>query len=456
MRKLIIPNTSFEPVRFLWMIEPGDIILLDKLPSKQFMSYLCRIKKIPQDSFEIITPESDGMDLSSQEVLLNEAVIKKIKATLINSHAVTLFPYFFNATIIELANRLAIPIDDRWRHLVKNNVIEKLNDKTEFRNRANQHNIPHPIGTVCHSMEDLSEAIPQYLSSTGKIIIKQPSAGGGLGNIGVSYHDKDTFFGVHKNYLIKEDNIKLIAKEIWLQYTNRYHSQLIIEVYYPHTKTITAILNIDERNQIQLVNTGNIYFLPINTNQLNEQLSIPSSIQAIQMPAVGASQTSILNLIHYSYILAQQVQQTGYRGLLSVDAIITDDDKLKLTEINVRNGGETHINYLINNIFDQSQLPFNNAFALLSSIEHFSLSLDDTLKILEEHELLFNQNHGIIIITLNKETQKLQYLVLAQNEDHLNELQQKCVTVVNNHLSTTAGTAVSMSSADSELNVLSR
>lgn len=110
--------------------------------------------------------------------------------------------------------------------------------------------------------------------------------------------------------------------------------------------------------------------------------------------------------------------------MLSVDAILTDNEEMIFTEMNVRNGGETHINYLISQLFDQSPLPFNNAAVIESSIECFNLSLENTLQIIDENQLSFNKNEGVIIINLNQSTKRLEYLILSNKENALRNLQK--------------------------------
>lgn len=422
MKKLLVPNASYEPSRFLWMVEPGDVILLDKIPDTLFLDYLCKIKNISLDSFKIIPLVSDWKKTYSADTLLDEKIINKIKIALGENQSFTLWPFIYNSTIIELANKLSISISDKQKRFIKDGSIQKWNDKIEFRNIANQYHVPHSIGTICHSLDEFSLTLSTYLNKTGKIIVKQPCSSGTMGNIGIANHAY-TFLGVHKTYLANEKNSHAIALEIWKKYISNQNTQLIVEVYYPHKKTITCILHIDDNQRIHLVNTGIISFPGVNTNQLDYSSNPFTGVQGIQMPISGISNTSLLMLINYSYLLAQHVSDKGYNGLLSIDAILTDNEEMIFTEMNVRNGGETHINYLINQLFNQSPLPFNNAAIIESSIECFDLSLENTLQIIDENQLSFNKNEGVIIINLNQSTKRLEYLILSNKENALRNLQ---------------------------------
>lgn len=425
MPKLIIPNLLIWPARMLWVTEPDDILLLNEIPDNNFIKYVCDIKNTSLNSFHILPILKSNLSLErlSASDVLEEAMIAELKKIIQLPHEWTLYPIMLNSTMIKLMDKLGMTVSKKLRILDQTHILEQLNDKKFFRSIALKKGILHAKGLICESEIGLKNAFLKYIPITGQLIVKQRYNGGGFGNIGVGINN-NFFYGVHKVYLLK-NNEDMIAKEIWHTYIDDQNKNLIVEVYYPNSGTISAIMEIDQDiNQIKLLNTTRILYEEIFTNQ-----SILSSvIMGAWQPALNTSVATMMDLISGSYLLAEYIKELGYHGLMSCDVIQLNDQSALFTEINVRCGGETHINYLLSKLFGSENV--NKIMNVSSSISCHKITFTHLLDLLKKNDLSFQleTRQGIIILVFNNDAHtktEIEYLVIGDSPTTIIGMQKK-------------------------------
>jgi len=419
MLKLIIPNVHelyqtegyqinqedaiarlFYNLRFLWLVEPGDVILLPELPTNEFISYLARLKQMDPDSLTIVTWRGE-LNAIFSDVLDDPLLINQLKKITSLSTSWSIHTCYFNQAVLKLADKLNIFLSPKWRILVKNDFIKQINSKVKFRTIALNHKLPLPHGQVCTTSACLKQAIQSLLKMTGQVIVKQDYNGGGRGNIGITIHSSATFAGVTKTIIINNgQSVDELANQIWQNYVYDLNYQLIAEVYYPNTGTFTAMLWIPALGQTPRL----LHY---------SEIRMESTWVGVQIPAHSLSPENVDTLKNTSMQLAYIVQKSGYHGFLCCDAIRTCSNQILFTEMNVRPGAETHAHVLAAKLFGSD---YPNHTTLLTRKGIHIASFAHVHQLLQKHGLLLKPHcqSGVALLTIDdRYSKQAEYLVAA-------------------------------------------
>lgn len=421
MPKLIIPNAldlnqpedyqntqeeavarQFYNMRFLWLLDPGDLILLPKSPSTEFISYLAEVKQIDPNDLSIIEWENN-FNAPTAMALKNPNLIKRMQKYISRSRLWSIQTCFFNQSILNLAHNLNIHIDQKWRDFALNNFCRYLNSKAEFRKLSENHDIPVPEGEICNTWQELSKAILGILPLTGQLIIKQEFNAGGRGNIGIAINSNLNFIGVTKIiYISTDQHIDVLSKKIWNTFINDINHQLIVEAYYPNTGTFTVIFCIPTLgHEPRLLNYS--------------EIRMESTWVGVQTPAHALSKDQTKKLVTTAGKYAYLLQEQGYQGFICCDAIRTCDNQILFTEVNVRPGAETHAHVLATHLFGDDYYQHKT---LLTRNGIKIESFDDIHRTLKKQGLLFNKQRqcGMVFLTVEDLYAKQgEYLVVGKD-----------------------------------------
>ena len=418
MPKLIIPNIreiykspdhkytqeeaisrQFYSLRFLWLLDPHDIMLLSEAPDEAFLSYLCNIKQISRNTLTII-PWEDTLDASFADALANPVLIEKLRAIISAPSQWSIQTCYLNQAVINLADNLNISIRLSLRQIALNDDIRKMNSKVYFRYLASECNIPIPNGLICHSQFDLQYAIHTLITQTGQVIIKQEYNSGSRGNIGITINPNCHFVGITKKLTVTNHSLEAITKQVWGEYIDNINKCLIVEIYHPNTGTFTAMLQIQPLGQDPLL---------LNYSEIRMAMSW----YGIQIPANRLSQQNAEKLINDSFKFASMLQQTGYEGYLCCDVIRTLDNQILFTEINVRPGAETNAHALATHLFGEKH--YEKA-TILTNNKLKVTSFQQAYRILAAHKLLLTAQNkfGVVLLTLDERYSKqVEYFFVA-------------------------------------------
>jgi hypothetical protein len=431
MPKLIIPNAYelyqdgvasltqdeinaryFYNLRFLWLLKPGDAILLPKQPAKGFLSYLAEIKQMNPETLHLVILDNKHASLNSA-ALSDSNLIMQLREIITSPSEWSIQACYFNQEIAALAEKLQLPISPEWKALVESDFIRNANSKAEFRKISINNNIPIPEGIVCLNQEALASSLKNLLKITGQVIIKQEYNASGKGNIGVSFSKNHHFVGVIKTIILKEDQcINEIAHQLWVEHTNSRNTQLIVEAYHTNKGSFTAQFLTPRREQEP-------------TLLGYSEILMESRWVGVQIPPRALSPEQTKTLITYSKQFACIMQERGYQGHLCCDAISTNDDKILFTEINVRPGAETHAYILALHLFG---FGYEDKIIVFTRNGLKTDSFLNTYKKLKDKNLLLNNgnNAGIVLLTVDDtDSQQFEYLIAAPDVKSASELEKK-------------------------------
>lgn len=402
----------FYNLRFLWLLEPGDAILLPKAPAKGFLSYLAKMKQIDPDTLHLIILKNEHTSVTSAS-LSDSNLIVHLREIITSPSEWIIQACYFNREIAALAEELHIPIKPEWKTLVESDFIRHSNSKVEFRKISISNHIPIPEGAVCSTQEELAISLKYFLKINEQVIIKQEYNASGKGNIGISLNKHHHFGGVINTIILKENRcINEFAYQLWAEHTNLQNSRLIVEVYYANKGTFTAQFLSPPRGQ--------------NPRLLSySEIIMETRWIGVQIPPQTLSSEQTKTLITYSEQLACIMQERGYLGYLCCDAILTSDDKLLFTEINVRPGAETHAYVLALQLFGPG---YENKMIVSTRNNLKTDSFINTHKQLKDKNLLLNNdnNAGIVLLTVDDtDAKQFEYLVAAPNLQSAHALEKK-------------------------------
>jgi|GEM_PF-6715532 hypothetical protein len=406
MPKLIIPNTVelysndtrslnrdesinrlFYNFRFLWLLEPDDIILLPEMPPKKYLGYVAAIKNICSGSIHVLDYQT-GMDTTISSALANTALRQRLKKVISASSMWCIQACYFNPAIIDLADALSIPVSQQRRELTNRNYYQRINSKYEFRCLASLNNIPIPQGEICSSLDYLAIAIKQLIGVTGQVIVKEEYSASGRGNIGIALLHNKIFAGVNTILVIdRYEQAYSIAEQLWAN-KKKQSKHIIVEVYYPNTGSFTTQLWVPEKGKIPKV----LY---------NAEIRMELTWAGVEIPAHRLSPAETNKLHLNSITIATILQKQGYQGYLCCDAIRLQDGSILFTEINVRPGAETNAHFLANAIFGPDYM------LLTTLITRKGLSIrsfEKTYEQLKSNNLLLKpgMKSGVVISTIEE------------------------------------------------------
>lgn len=419
MPKLIIPNAYelyqsdvasltqneinaryFHNLRFLWLLEPGDAILLPKPPADGFLSYLAGVKKIDINSLHVVILGDKYSSLDSS--FFSEAnLIERLQTIITSPLEWKIQTCYFNKEIADLAEKLQIELDPKWRMFVESDLVKQANSKAEFRSISIGNNIPIPEGRVCLTQQELSASIQRLLKITGQVIIKQEYNASSKGNVGIGLNEQYHFVGIIETIILNKDKcINEVANQLWLKYADSRNKLLIVEVYYPNKGSFTVQFFSSPRGQ-EVVLSG------------YSEILMEGRWVGVQMPPRILSQEQTKALIAHSKQYARIMQERGYQGYLCCDAILTEDDEILFTEINVRPGAETHAYVLAQRLFGMN---YQNKMVVLTRYGLKVNSFLNTYQKLKDKNLLLNDGDisGVILLTVDDVySEQFEYLVAA-------------------------------------------
>ncbi|MBL4647909.1 MAG: hypothetical protein JKY13_02990 [Gammaproteobacteria bacterium] len=443
MPKLIIPNAyelyntsesilssselaarGFYNLRFLWLLEEGDIILLPHKSNKHFLVYLTRLKNITLSSVTIIAWEKKFGENMTQ-ALLHPLLIQDLKLAMFSCNSWTLRTCYFNQTILELANNLNIRVQSTLRQLVTDGFIKKMNSKIGFRQTAKSLAIPIAEGHVCSSVNELAQAMKKLFTTSQQVLIKQDHNGGGRGNVGVVCGQKYCCKGAEHTIVLNKasGSIDMIASKIWHQYTSKLNRQLIAEIYYPSQGTFTAMYGLPENDK-----------QPILLNY--SEIRMEKTWLGVEIPGHRLSAVQVEQLTQYASKLAKNIQKKGYQGFICVDVILLHNGKLIFTEVNVRPGAETHAHILATHLYS------TDYFKKKVILTRMGLEIDSFKAVywlLKNNHLLLGpqSEQGIAILTVGKNYPlQCEYLIVASNVTRAYALEKQFIQLLEEHKST--------------------
>jgi len=413
--------------RNVWFIESGDVILSRFPIEYDFLCYVSSNLGFDSNSISIITPlvEIDGPLALTDDLLLQPNIILQLEKIIGGNPSWIIFPCFFTPGVAELNSRLGLYQSIGLQFALQCG-IELLNRKTHFRQFAIGTGLPLSEGFVVHSLELFKKAIRQLLPNTGIVIVKRDNGAASMGNITITTKNVIPLPGSRETRSANED-LDTLASEIWDQLTDKWNQVLVVESYHNATERFYLEYLIEDDGKFNFLNSGDI-LLRKDSNPASKQLfwvglEIPATISSFFLVEATTIATRFINL----------ASKMGYRGLLNIDVILTEKNKLIFNEVNARWGG-CSVMHCIGERLLGSQ--YSKNYVLSSRREVGFPSFQETLQILKENGLEFDRssNHGVIILASGHlATSISEFLLIGESPTKVSEIISALFTTFDNH-----------------------
>lgn len=392
--------------RMAWFARAGDIVLLPRDLSPQIKVYIARTMGYEPGSVTYLTPDWGGghsRPIRAHE-LLHMGLAERLKRLLGDPGNWSLYPYCYERSTQQFAERLGLDGERDVRPFVKQGGAELLNDKRVFRSVAAGRGVSIAEGAVCAAAWQLEECIAALIDKTGAVIIKQDRHSGGFGNLIVSRTDSAGALGAPEVLVARnESETRDQSRIAWTRLAYAERAPLVVEVYYPVAACLTAEFQVDSAsNSVTFLNCGEVRQAPILSG-----IIMPSAVPPYRLASFIAEATD----------LARLCCDLGYDGLVNIDGIVTTDGRVIVNEFNGRIGGCSHMHHILETLAGPR---YGEDLVVMSHGRAVGISIDQAFGILEERRLGFDRTGGRGIVVTGEDTAgsgHLEYLTIAPSRE---------------------------------------
>lgn len=377
-------NSVFEMEQVLLLYaEQQDIVILRKQPDQIVLKNVEILKKFLPEIYYILDIGGNLQQLT-ESIINNNKLIKKINL-LKKNYDVILVPYMVNKEVKELADITKCKVFGGAVELTK-----LLNSKIEARNICKKLKMPITEGMVCNNVNELEKFGMDQLSKGFSIIIKKPY---GASAKGLFITNSIDMF----NILLKRIKKYTIQKEL----------NIIIEKWYEKVYDINY--------QVIINNNGRIKYIKPKRQIIKAGVYMGSTMEKEFLTKVQQDM-----YIMYAKKIGNYLFELGYRGVASIDSIITNNGVIyPIVEINARFSLSTYISRLPY-IFGEDKKYESRYFNIKSEYEN------ELVYIINELFSYTNEKKsGIVVYSFTSYIKNIQigrvfFLIIAQNNEELN------------------------------------
>jgi hypothetical protein len=394
--------SSITAGRMAWFAEAGDIVVLPRDLSPQLKVYVARVMGYEPGSVTYLTPDwgSGHCRPIRAHELLHTGLAERLGRLIGDPANWTLYPYCYERSTHQLAERLGLDGERDVRPFVKQGGAELLNDKRVFRSVAAGRGVSIAKGAVCATQWQLEECIGSLIDITGAVIIKQDRHSGGFGNLIVSRSNSDHMPGAPEVLMARDESqIRDQSRIAWTRLAYAERAPLIVEVYYPVSSVVTAEFKVEAAdNAVTFLNCGEVRQAPILSG-----LIMPSAVPPYQLASFIADATE----------LARLCCDLGYDGLVNIDGIVTTGGAVIVNEFNGRIGGCSHIHHILQAAAGPR---YGDELVVVSHSRRIAISIDQAFGVLDDRKLAFDRGAGRGIIVTGEDAAgsgHLEYLAIA-------------------------------------------
>ncbi|MFE9976655.1 peptide ligase PGM1-related protein [Streptomyces hirsutus] len=317
--------------RMAWSLQEGDVLVLPTRPDEYYLKYVTSMLGIDHSSIDVIVPSPGryGAGVLSRDRLLDEEFLGNLRKAVRGRDVSEVFPFHFDSTVATLCNALGLADVVPGFAFLEQGGGRLLNSKATFRALAAGTGVALPLGKVCSSAAEAEEFIWGEILSRGQsAILKQDFHVAGFGNEVISSLPGVEPVGALRT-VVTTDRRELTAylRERWDWLTDSGRSPVVIERYITGSLPLCAEFRVTDAG-VELTGHGAMRMSPV----LNGHI----------WPASVAGTPVFDRLLESARRLCVTVRATGYRGIVSVDAILTPDREILINEFNCRVSGSTH------------------------------------------------------------------------------------------------------------------
>lgn len=316
--------------RLAWCAEADDIIVLPTEPDTEFLSYVWKRLGIEDARPVVVVPPPGrrGSSLLYDDRLHHPEFISKLGKLAAERGADRLYPFYVDAGISGLAEALELK-DPLPSHLfLQEGGNELVNSKTFFRTLAAGNGIPVPHGRTVSSAAEAADFARPLLRAGHPVIVKQDVHGGGYGNEVLAPAEGLQGYGAERVTVLDEEAVAAHLSDSWARHSHDGRRRVVVEQYVDGCVPVYIELYVADEG-VRTVGHGEMRMAPVNNG--------------LVIPPPSAELPSYPGFLENARRIGETVRALGYRGPISIDAIVVPSGEILFNEFNGRVGGSTHI-----------------------------------------------------------------------------------------------------------------
>lgn len=317
--------------RMAWSLQEGDILILPVMPDEYFLDYVTSQLRIDRSAIEVIVPPAGrfGDGVLSRDRLMGETFLAQLRRAVGSRDVREVFPFHFDSAVAALSKKLGLDGVTPGFEFLSQGGGRLLNSKATFRALAGGTGVAVPQGKVCSLEEEAADFLWEELLSHGHpAIIKRDFHVAGFGNEVVSPVPGIEPVGALRAVVVddREALVKYLAKG-WHWFTDAGRSPVVVERYFAGSLPLCAEFHVTGQG-VELAGHGAMRTEPV----LNGHI----------WPAPTSELSSFGGFLEAARKICTPIHAMGYRGIVSVDAIVTPNQDILINEFNCRVSGSTH------------------------------------------------------------------------------------------------------------------
>ncbi|MFZ2960159.1 MAG: hypothetical protein WA705_25030 [Candidatus Ozemobacteraceae bacterium] len=340
--------------RFLFYGKPGDVLILSCPVEEAFLTYVSQlIGAGNQDRLRVVFPSRRPTPWFLADAVREDvALMAELRRIIVDakSERFVLEAYYQSPAALALAEELGIPLCGTPAKLVRNGLVDRLNDKVFFKEIAGEEQVDVIPGFKASDRESLNGALHEVaeIFGEGELMVRKALSGGGLGNLSGHLEDLEwlmpDFYG-GGDILIEPclDFIETLGSLVEITETGNFFRGIDVQDFengcwcgfsFPYYRSN----EVDEKNFTQVGNTR-----PCTPKDPSDQEKIAKVVEEV------AEREEVAKVVEEASMrLANAVRGMGARGRLNVDwGVVRDAEQGCLKPIaiesNFRHNGLSHI-----------------------------------------------------------------------------------------------------------------
>lgn len=355
--------------RMLWSARPGDVTLLSAAPSSAFLDIVARVLGFMP---KILVVSRDGTRTLPQAALTCVHTLRTLRDMRIR----TVLPYAASLDVYQLGAALGAKVLGPSPEFARSQRVRTVNSKQAFRRLAPVLGLPVAAGYIPGLQEPIAPTARGF-------IVKERLSGGGLGNTLISHPDE---LSAAMNRLV------------------------VVERFEDMRSWPSVDFVVTQQRRVKF-------------RQLSLMRITDHAYDGVIIPAREAAPGLLAELVRHGRVIGEWWARRGYVGWYDVDAGITKDGRLILTEINARCTGGTPVDAVARRLLG----PDYPKCGFLLSREHLQVTtaLDSIMRLAVAKGLVVSSDNpfGVIPMWESPEEDALGYLVIGATRKQVRDLE---------------------------------
>ena len=361
--------------RMLWSARPGDVTLLSAAPSRAFLDVVARVLGFTPRIFVV---SRSGKQTVPEAALTCRDTMRALRDMGIG----TIHPYAASLDVYQLGAAIGARISGPSPGFARSQRVRTVNSKQSFRRLAPILGFPVAAGYIPGIQEPIAPTARGF-------IVKQRLSGGGLGNTLIS-HPRE-----------------LAA----------INGPVVVERFEDLRCWPSADFVVTPQRRVEF-------------RQLSLMRITDNAYDGVVIPAREVAPGLLAELVRHGRAIGQWWARRGFVGWYDVDAGISKDGRLILTEMNARCTGGTPVDAVARTLLG----PDYPRRGYLLSREHLALSAapDSVMRQAAGKGLLVSRENpfGVIPMWESPEECALGYLVVGATRKQVRELECRWLDII--------------------------